>query len=1114
MVFKIMKNKSVRTEIQKSFLWNFKLYAFIGCLAFPLNVLGESVSFDTDNVAFMSPSQRIKVTGIVKDEAGITLPGVNVVVKGTIIGTITDANGQFTLEAPSDGVLLFTYVGFGNLELPVNGKENLEIIMKEGDTQLEEVVVVGYGTQKKVSVVGSISNIAPKAIKQTATTSLPNALSGRMPGIITRQTSGEPGFDAASIYIRGIATWGEKAPLVLVDGIERSISSVNPDEVESLSVLKDASATAVYGVKGANGVILINTKRGKQGKPQVSFRTESAILSSLAERNYIDGYEYASLMNEGLANVGKAPRWSNEELEKFRTGSDPYLYPNVDWIDKVLNKNSYQTINNLSVTGGNEIVRYYVNLGYSMQTGIYKTDKSNPHNTNAKVSRYNYRSNVDINLTRDLVVELGVGGIIDDRNYPGAGAAGIFNGLRDTGPIAFPVTNPDGSISGLPTYIGSNPWGQSTQTGYSDEHLTTIQSTAGLTWDLSRLVTKGLSVKGHFSFDFYHANKALRYKEFGIKQYIGKNEQTGEDQYITHRDDKAMGYSIEQNSNRAIYMDFSVNYQRTFDKHSVAGMLLLNRRQYDNLSAGTSIMNLPYRSQGLAMRATYDYAQRYFIEFNAGYNGSENFPKGKRMGFFPAISLGWLVSGESFWKDNLVSNLKLRFSHGEVGNDQIGGDRFLYLTKMDQNWEQVYYFGQDQIRWPGIIESKIGYNNVTWETAVKTNLGLDLGLWKDRFSLQMDFLCEKSFISSIINFEAYQVFEASTYTGIHCFKQSKSLAYLELDRDMKNNQELQNYLSSITYNDFVNININTSEAWVLTNKKVNTVLEKLNKCPYRLSDVFDKIFQGIATSKDDVYFLYDCRVINPFEIEGYSKYLKKNVVIENGLVKPLLKGEDVHRYEPLSSDRFVIFPYDLSNDKAKLFSEQQIATLFPKGYLYLKECEDELRGREKGRFNNDKWFMFGRGQGINYGGIPKLLAPEISFGGNFMFDSNGQYYSTTKIYGYIKKANCLYSYKFLLGLLNSNLFWFFIQNTGYVLRGGYYTFKTNYVSPFPVPNYEAIDMRQVSMVENIVDDILHCKYELTKDEIASYIKDIDKIIYQLYGLSSEDVKTVNLYATR
>ena len=865
MVFKIMKNKSVRTEIQKSFLWNFKLYAFIGCLAFPLNVLGESVSFDTDNVAFMSPSQRIKVTGIVKDEAGITLPGVNVVVKGTIIGTITDANGQFTLEAPSDGVLLSTYVGFGNLELPVNGKENLEIIMKEGDTQLEEVVVVGYGTQKKVSVVGSISNIAPKAIKQTATTSLPNALSGRMPGIITRQTSGEPGFDAASIYIRGIATWGEKAPLVLVDGIERSISSVNPDEVESLSVLKDASATAVYGVKGANGVILINTKRGKQGKPQVSFRTESAILSSLAERNYIDGYEYASLMNEGLANVGKAPRWSNEELEKFRTGSDPYLYPNVDWIDKVLNKNSYQTINNLSVTGGNEIVRYYVNLGYSMQTGIYKTDKSNPHNTNAKVSRYNYRSNVDINLTRDLVVELGVGGIIDDRNYPGAGAAGIFNGLRDTGPIAFPVTNPDGSISGLPTYIGSNPWGQSTQTGYSDEHLTTIQSTAGLTWDLSRLVTKGLSVKGHFSFDFYHANKALRYKEFGIKQYIGKNEQTGEDQYITHRDDKAMGYSIEQNSNRAIYMDFSVNYQRTFDKHSVAGMLLLNRRQYDNLSAGTSIMNLPYRSQGLAMRATYDYAQRYFIEFNAGYNGSENFPKGKRMGFFPAISLGWLVSGESFWKDNLVSNLKLRFSHGEVGNDQIGGDRFLYLTKMDQNWEQVYYFGQDQIRWPGIIESKIGYNNVTWETAVKTNLGLDLGLWKDRFSLQMDFFYEKR--------KGILMQRQSVPTGAGFL--AASVLWGNLGKaENKGFDALLEFKDRTSSGLFYSLrgNVTFARSKVLENDKADPLYSNLSEIGHPIGQPFGLVAAGFFESEEDIDNWYDQSLLGGRPIPGDVKY--------------------------------------------------------------------------------------------------------------------------------------------------------------------------------------------------------------------------------------------------
>lgn len=865
-----MKNKNIQTQIRKNLLRNFKLYVFIGCLVFPLNMSGKTTAFDVESTLSMSPQARIKVTGTVKDETGVTLPGVNVVVKGTIIGTITDANGNFALEAPSDGVLLFTYVGFGTLEQPINGKESFEIIMKEGDTQLEEVVVVGYGTQKKVSVVGSISNIAPAAIKQTATTSLPNALSGRMPGIITRQTSGEPGFDAASIYIRGIATWGEKAPLVLVDGIERSINSVNPDEVESLSVLKDASATAVYGVKGANGVILINTKRGKQGKPQISLRTESAILSSLAERNYINGYEYASLMNEGLANVGKTARWSDEELEKFRTGSDPYLYPNVDWIDQVLKKNSYQTINNLSVTGGSEIVRYYVNLGYSMQTGIYKTDDRNPHNTNAKVSRYNYRSNVDINLTRDLIVELGVGGIIDDRNYPGAGAAGIFNGLRDTGPIAFPVTNPDGTIGGLSTYMGSNPWGQSTQTGYSDEHLATIQSTAGLSWDLSRLVTQGLSVRGHFSFDFYHANKALRYKNFGIKQYIGKNGQTGEDEYIVHREDAAMGYDIEQNSNRSIYMDFSVNYQRTFaKKHTLSGMMLFNRRQYDNLSATTSIMNLPYRSQGLAMRATYDYAQRYFLEFNAGYNGSENFPKGKRMGFFPAVSLGWLVSGEPFWNDKLISNLKLRFSHGKVGNDQIGGDRFLYLTKMAQNPEQVYYFGQDQIKWDGIIESKIGYNDITWETATKTNLGLDLGFWRDRLSLQMDFFYEKR--AGIL------MQRQSVPTGAGFL--AASVLWGNIGKaENKGFDALLEFKDRTASGIFYSLrgNVTFARSKVLENDKAKPLYGNLSEIGHPIGQPFGLVAVGFFESEEDIDNWHDQSLLGGRPIPGDVKYKDVN----------------------------------------------------------------------------------------------------------------------------------------------------------------------------------------------------------------------------------------------
>ena len=362
-------------------------------------------------------------------------------------------------------------------------------------------------------------------------------------------------------------------------------------------------------------------------------------------------------------------------------------------------------------------------------------------------------------------------------------------------------------------------------------------------------------------------------------------------------------------------------------------------------------------------------------------------------------------------------------------------------------------------------------------------------------------LCyEKSFMSSIINFVAYQVFEASTYTGIHCFKKAEKLSYLELDRDMKDNHELHEFLKSITAKDFVDIKIKNSDAWILTNKSVNKVLEKLNKCPYRLSDIFEKIFQGIATSKDDVYFLYDCHLVNSEEVEGYSKYLQRRIVIENGLVKPLLKGEDVHRYMPLSTDRFVIFPYDLSTGKAELFTESQIFSLFPKGYSYLKECETELRGREKGRFNNDKWYMFGRGQGLNYGGIPKLLAPEISLGGNFSYDKNGHFYSTTTVYGYIRKENIRITYETLLAIMNSRLCWWFLKNTGTVLANGYFRYKPAYLFPFPIPKIEETEDRRIQEMVNKL---------LVSEEKSFLLKDLDTCIYALYGLTKDEIDQVS-----
>ena len=363
-------------------------------------------------------------------------------------------------------------------------------------------------------------------------------------------------------------------------------------------------------------------------------------------------------------------------------------------------------------------------------------------------------------------------------------------------------------------------------------------------------------------------------------------------------------------------------------------------------------------------------------------------------------------------------------------------------------------------------------------------------------------LCyEKSFMSSIINFVAYQVFEASTYTGIHCFKKAEKLSYLELDRDMRDNHELHEFLKSITANDFVDINIKNSDAWILTNKSVNKVLEKLNQCPYRLSDIFEKIFQGIATSKDDVYFLYDCHRVNSKEVEGYSKYLQRRIIIENGLVKPLLKGEDVHRYMPLSTNRFVIFPYDLSTGKAELFTESQISSLFPKGYGYLKECETELRGREKGRLENDSfWYRYIYPKNLTLFSKEKLVAPEISLGGNFSYDKNGHFYSTTTVYGYIRKDNIRITYETLLAIMNSRLCWWFLKNTGTVLANGYFRYKPAYLFPFPIPKIEETEDRKIQKMVNQL---------LISEEKTCLLENLDSCIYGLYGLTQNEIDQVS-----
>lgn len=687
--------------------------------------------------------QQHKVSGTVTDAvSGETLPGVNVIIKGTSTGTSTNLDGKYELVVSSlQDTLIFSFVGFESREIAINGRVSLDIELTPQTISGDEVIVVGYGVQEKVSVTGAVSQISTPDTKlqKIATPSLTNMIGGMIPGIITRQNSGEPGYDQAQVFIRGQSTFGNSNPLILVDGVERSMNDINPQQIESFTILKDASATAVYGARGANGVILIETKRGKPGKPHVTFRSETTQLTALRLPNYIDGAAFAGLVNEANSHVGLEPVYTEEEIQKYRDGSDPYFYPNINWTDEVLKEDTYQSLNNLSVTGGNEYIRYYTNVGYTKQEGIYKQDENlKKYRTNALAKKYNFRANLDAYVSDNLSLFLGVGGIIRTGHYPGVGANRIFESLKIISPIEFPVTNPDGSVAGGPSYLGENPWGLVTQSGYSIQERHEVQSTFKANWDLSSLVTEGLALSGKFAYDYYNFAGIDRNITYELKEYQGKDA-NGEDIYNLVREGHPMGYApFTADNNRTFYFEGLINYKRVFlDRHDVGGMLLFNQREHIQINAGNSTLALPYRRRGLSGRVTYGYDHRYQLEFNFGYNGSENFPKGKKFGFFPSVSGGWVISNETFWNVPFISLLKLRGSYGAVGNDQIGGNRFLFLTTITKD-ANIYRFGDSQQVYHGFDEGNIGNPNVSWETSIKKNVGLDLNLLEDKISLQVN----------------------------------------------------------------------------------------------------------------------------------------------------------------------------------------------------------------------------------------------------------------------------------------------------------------------------------------------------------------------------------------
>lgn len=705
-------------------------------------------------------AQTKQVTGVVKDATGETVIGASVVEKGTTNGVITDFDGVFKLTVSENAVLQISYIGYQTQEVKVAGKTTLDITLREDTEMLEEVVVVGYGAQKKESVIGAISQVTSKDLLSTPSANISQAISGKITGVITSQTSGAPGADDAQIYIRGRATFaGDAQPLVLVDGVERSFSQIAPDDIETISVLKDASATAVYGVRGANGVMLITTKRGKEQKPVVSLTANWQIQSPTRKDTYLDSYQSVMLLEEALANDGLPSQFSADDIEMYRrsvagelSGRDAMLYPNVDWYDQVLSNTAPAQRYNVSVTGGTKRMRYYASGEFYDQKSIVKNLSNDQFGNTSSPGfrRYSFRANTDFFLTTDLTFSVNFGTRFEERRGPNTNDSApnyseIFYELNHTPGWLFPVSYsiPNGE-STRTLYAGTSQYQNNivarlTEAGYYKSTNVVNETNFIVDYKMDWL-TEGLSVKGMLSFDYENLHRNNYTRNFATYELNDPANYESLTAYNKFNTDTELTHGSEFTSIYKLYMEAQVNYARKFGKHDVTAMALYMQNDY------RSKADLAKRYQGLVGRVTYAWDDRYLAEFNAGYNGSENFMKGKRFGFFPAFSIGWRLSNEPFMQkySDWLNNLKIRASYGQVGNDvyQVNGvqQRFLY----EQKWSQItndYYFGTTGQT--GIYDAQYPNYGVTWERAHKYNVGIEFGFFNGMLTGNVDVFYEK-----------------------------------------------------------------------------------------------------------------------------------------------------------------------------------------------------------------------------------------------------------------------------------------------------------------------------------------------------------------------------------
>ena len=716
--------------------------------------------------------EMVEVTGTVVDGTGETMIGVSISVEGVPgLGTATDIDGKFKITVERYKKLVFSYLGYEKEEVLINDQNVVYIVMKDANVnELDEVVITGTGAQRKQTLTGAVTSVNVSELKSSPSSNISNTLAGNVAGVMAMGTSGQPGKNVSEFWIRGISTFGGgTAAYVLVDGFERDLNDINIEDIESFSVLKDASVTAIYGSKGANGVILVTTKRGKSGKINIDAKVETMYNTRTVTPKFADGYTYASMLNESRITRNQEAVYKPEELAILRYGLDPDLYPNVDWQNQLLKDYAMGYRANLNMSGGGNTSRYFVSLSYVEDEGMYKTDKAlkDDYSTNANYQRWNYRLSTDIDITQTTLLKVGLSGSLAKRNSPGLGDDDLWGVLFGYSPVRTPVMYSNGYVPSVSTGGNyTNPWVVATQTGFNELWENKIQSNISLEQNL-KFITEGLRFTGHFGFDTNNESEIQRRK--WPEQWLAERARNSDGDIVFRHisNPSEMGQWARSKGDRREFLDLMLNYDRGFNGHNIGVAAKYTRDAFiQTVDLGNDIKNgVAKRNQGFAGQLAYNWNIRYFADVNFGYTGSENFSKGNQYGFFPAFSVGWNVAEESFIKNNLewMDMFKVRYSWGQVGNDKLKiGDNeerfpFLYSIQEIGRWENE---GRDDVRWVpqggyqwadygsdkyigGHRYSQVASPYVTWEVATKTNLGVDLSFFGNKFQANVDYFDEK-----------------------------------------------------------------------------------------------------------------------------------------------------------------------------------------------------------------------------------------------------------------------------------------------------------------------------------------------------------------------------------